>query len=541
MPIEKTNDQRGGPNQPPDTGSCGYTYYVSEPSYGCDPVGDLVQGQRLAGRFTVKSCLGRGSLGTVYLAYDDLRSIDVALKVVPVTSDQITCQLGHEIRQSSMVANYEHVIHVYDIHNDRRGGLDLLLISMEYADGSLRQWLTHNRHNVVRRRTEGVAYILQACKGLQALHQAGILHLDLKSENLLLVRGVLKVADFGLSRCIEAIGRNGDTSVDMGEKSWAGTPAYMSPEQLMPACAGRVGVRSDIYSMGAILFETCSEQCEPPFVGSYEQIREAHLHMPAPQIGDVEAHVVRAISRSLQKDPADRYADVSRLIDELEGRDSAQDGSPENTQGIQETEQLWSQACEFVQLGNLNSAGRICTEILDMCPEHSDARYLLQDIQNRFEQARQFYATVRDGIGRRPLARLLTLLAAAVETYPDHPEGQLVQTELISVTEDNELVMRNAVAALRQGHWQVALTYFERAGQFNPGQPAVAQAITFVKEVQRQIQTARANIDAAIEQGNGEKALLLARNLDQYIERARESAKCLQPLEIDYDTRTQDY
>ncbi len=541
MLIERIIDQKGEPNQRPDTGPCGYTYYVSEPRYGCDPVGDLLQGQRLAGRFTVKSCLGRGSLGAVYLAYDDLRSIDVAVKVVPIISEQIADQLGHEIRHNSMITNYEHVIHVYDIHKDRRGGFDLLLISMEYADGgSLRQWLVQNRNNVLRRRMEGPAYVLQACKGLQALHQAGILHLDVKPENILSVKGVPKIADFGLSRFVKDIGRSGDTSIAIGKKSWVGTPAYMSPEQLMPAYAERVDVRSDIYSMGAILFETCDEQCAPPFAGSYDEIREAHFHMPAPQIGEVEAHIARAISRCLQKDPADRYADVSRLIDELEGCDSAQDGPPENTQGVQETDQLWSQACEFVQLGNLNSAGRICTEILDRCPKHSDAKYLLQDIQDRFEQARQIYATIRDGIGRRPLSRLLTLLTAAVQTYPDHPDGPPVQIELISVTEDNELVMRNAVIVLRKGYWQAALNGFERVNQLNPGQLAVTEAIGFIKDVQREIQTARANIDAAIEQGNVERALQLARNLDKYIAQAIQYTECLQPLEVNHETRTPD-
>lgn len=536
-----TLDSRGdGQNQRTTTSPCDYPYYVSEPRHGYSLVGDPSRGDKLADRFTIESCLGQGSMGAVYLVVDDLRSMRVALKVVPVTCPEIASRLRHEIEQNSVVTNHEHVIHVYDIHNDKRGGVDLLLISMEYADGgSLRQWLVRNRDNVTRRRTEGVAYVVQACRGLRALHQAGILHLDLKPENLLLVRGILKIADLGLSRCTKAVRRNDGPSADGRDRSWVGTPTYMSREQLMPACASRVNERSDIYSIGAILFEMCDGQCQPPFVGSYEEIREAHLHMPGPYVTDVQAHVARAISKCLQEDPADRYANVHELIDELEGRSPAADKGPEIHQEVPEVEQLWRQACDFVQVGNLNSASRVCTEILERFPECSDARYLLQDIRDRFETAHQFfYVAIQRGIGCQPFARLLTMLAGALETYPDHPEGPLVQIELAAAMEENGVVMQNAAGALRQGHWQVAQSGFERASQLNPGQPVVVQAIEFVKEVQRQIQTAHGNIEAAIEQGHADRALHLARNLDKYIEQAKAFAGCLQQQESDHDTGT---
>ena len=532
-----TDGRRAARNPWPDAGPYGRPYYISEPRYGSDPVGDLPPGQRLARRFTIKSHLGRGSMGAVYLASDDLRAVEVALKVVPVVSEETASQLKHEIEHNSVVTNYEHVIHVYDVHHDKRCGLDLLLISMEYADGgSLRQWLVRNRGNVVRRRTEGVAYIVEACKGLQVLHHAGILHLDLKPENLLFVGGLLKVADLGLSRRTRVIGGGVLASGDGPDRSWLGTPAYMSREQLMPACASRVDERSDIYAVGAILFELCDERCQPPFVGSYDQVREAHLHMPIPRVGDVQAHVARAIVRCLQENPADRYACVEELIDELEGRNSAAGGSQEIRQKVPEVESLWRQACELVQVGDLNSARRVCGEILERVPEYSGARHLLQDIEGRFQEAHQYCATIQSGIGCQPLRRLLALYAAAVGIYRDHPEGHLIQTQLGSIIEEYKRALQSAIGATGRGDWQGAQACLERAGQLNPGEPAIVQGLEFIKGVRHHVEAVRTKIDAAAEQGNREKALRLARYLDRYVERATARARRSPQWESNHDT-----
>jgi len=502
-------------------------------------VANLPPGQRLAGQFTIKSHLGQGSMGTVYLAFNALRSVDVALKVVPVTSEEIVRQLRHEVEQNFMVRDFNYVTRIDELRSARYAGIDLLLIPMEYASGgSFRQWLVQNRDNVVRRRSEGVAHILQACKGLKVLHAAGIVHLDLKPENLLFFGDVLKVADLGLSRLLTGGNVGEGDQVEGREQLWAGTPAYMSREQFIRAYAARLDERSDIYSIGAVLFETCDERCRPLLVGSYDQVREAHLYMPAPQIRDVEAHVARVIRRCLQRDPADRYADVSELIVELEGDIATQDEGPVAGQRAIQIKQLWQQACGFVQGRNLDSASSACQAILEITPEHDNARHMLQDIQCRFGQTHQFYTKLQRGIGCQSFDRLLALLAAAVEIYPDHPEGALVQTQLRSIMIENKLAMQNAKVAFGQRRWQATLTYLERAGQLNPGQPAVTHAVALVHNMQRQIETTRRNVATTLEQGNRQKALLLARNLDTYIEQVTAFARQLPSSESDHDTRT---
>jgi tetratricopeptide (TPR) repeat protein len=410
---------------------------------------------------------------------------------------------------------------------------------MEYAEGgSFREWLVQNRENVARRRTEGVAHIVQACRGLEVLHAAGIIHLDLKPENLLLFGDVLKVADLGLSRWLRRRNPGEAAERDGQEQCRTGTPAYMSREQFLRACAARVDERSDIYSIGAVLFEACDERCRPLFVGTYEQVREAHLRMPAPRVKGVETHIAHVIQRCLQRDPGDRYGSVSELITDLENPSLCQTERMAIGHRISQIELWWRQACDFVRGRDLNSAGRTCRAILQARPDHEDAQYMLQDIENRFEQARQFYAALQRGIGVQSFDRLLPLLAAAVEIYPDHPEGALVQTQLLSLMREYRPVMRRAKQAFRRGQCEEALDLLATAARLNPGDPAVTEAIAVVREVQRHIQMTRANIAAALEQGNRQKAILLARHLDRYIEQNTALTRQLPPSELDHDTNS---
>ena len=280
---------------------------------------NLKPDEKLLDRFIIESRIGQGSFSTVYLAYDDIKSMEVAVKVVPVTSGAVARQLKEEMYLHSRVNEYAHVVRVYDIHSTVHHGLDLLLVSMEYAEGgSFRQWLVQNKDNFQKRQSEGLYYFKQVCKGIQDLHKAGIVHQDIKPENLLFMQGILKVADLGLSRCIHNVQKNNSRYYQ--GNAVPGTPAYLSPEQIMAAHPDDIDLRSDIYSLGVIGFEICHPRCRPPFGGTDQQILERHLHVPAPALENSEAHVVRVIAKCLQKTATDRYATVAELRDDLEGK-----------------------------------------------------------------------------------------------------------------------------------------------------------------------------------------------------------------------------
>jgi serine/threonine protein kinase len=502
-----------------DPGRC----YLSGLCGGRETATLLEPGETLLKRFTIESCLGRGRFASVYLAYDDVRSTQVALKVVPLASESTAHRAMREIRLNCEVSEYKHVIRIHDMHPTMHKGIVLLLISMEYAEGgSLRDWLIKNKDDFRTRQCDGVDFFMQACRGVLALHDAGIVHGDLKPENLLLTKRTLKVSDLGLSRNLH------DMTTFCHEQPLVGacgTPVYMSPEQFLAAHPDDVDFRSDIYSLGVILLEICHPHCRAPFGGSYEQLRELHLHMSVSMPEGLPANIARAISRCLQKNPADRYQSVSDLINDLSGNLERDDGRANEDatarQADKQIVQTWEHACQSVEEGDLTKASRFCEQILNVSPEHENARRMLEDIRGRYERTQRAYQTIERSIGYQPLAALSALLSQAVETYPDHPDGVFVQTQLLTIAEQYKTVIGEGAAAIAQGRLHGALASFERAQQLNPGLPVIVEVIDFVRDVRHQVETTRATIDAAIEQGDRQKAMLLAIELDRYIEQIR--------------------
>jgi len=493
--VEPTEDGKC-PDCGHQLGSGNNKYYLSEPCNGPTLRVDLKPGQKLLDRFTIKSCLGRGSFSTVYLAGDNMRSIEVALKVVAVASESVANRLKQEVDLHSMIDDYGHVVRVYDIHSAAYGGVVLLLVSMEYADGgSLRQWLRANRDNVQKRWSEGLSFFRQACCGVQSLHAGDIVHLDLKPENLLLVNGILKVADLGLSKCLHSI-QMADDGCRPDDQDYLPpcTPAYAAPEQILAAHPDDIDHRADIHALGAILFEIHHYKCRPPFGGTYRQIRQHHLHyMPAPVIEDVEPHIARVIARCLQKNSAGRYSSVSELLDDLEGRTNTEvsqitEDSPQ-LQMAEKIDDLWQQVCRLVNTNDLNRAGKLCRQILSISSGHDNAKCMLEEIQDKFKQASQFYRTIENGIGRKSLDELLVLLAEAVQIYPDHPDGRLVQAQLLSITRQYEKAMYEGVQAVAEKHWQMAQASFRKARQLNPGLPSIAQLVESARDGQLCVRT----------------------------------------------------
>ena len=177
-----------------------------------------------------------------------------------------------------------------------------------------------------------------------------------------------------------------------------------------------------------------------------------------------------------------------------------------------------------MDMHNLNEAGKLCDRILSISPEHGQARTMGDAIKSRFGQARQFYETIKNGIGSQSLERLSTLLGEAVEIYPDHPDGRLVQTQLLSITREYKNAMREGAQAVGEGRWDEAQRSFEKARELNPGFSSIARLVDFMSDVRRKVKSARGNIDAAIQRKNWRKAMSLARAVDQYVEGIKQMA-----------------
>jgi len=269
----------------------------------------LAAGQVLSARYEILSLLGSGGMGTVYRAHDRILDETVALKVLRLDlarSAPMARRFRSEIKLARKVS-HRNVCRIYDYGEDGRH----VYISMEFVDGD------ELRHRVRQRGLpveEGFDVAVQLTKGLQAVHDVGIIHRDLKSSNVMIDRkGLVRLMDFGIAKRWIADGQITGTAV--GEIM--GTPEYMSPEQ---ARGHPVDFRGDIYSLGVVLYELFTGQL--PFEGAtkvetlFLQIEEA-----PPLSGAKASRLPRAIipilKRALAKDPADRFASARGMTEAL--------------------------------------------------------------------------------------------------------------------------------------------------------------------------------------------------------------------------------
>ena len=277
----------------------------------------IADGGILGDRYTVERRLGMGGFGAVYLVHDGVTHDKRAIKVVVAGEEgdgSAAQQLIHEFRLRERISDSRHVLTVQDPRPTEYKGLSLVLLPMRFADGgSFRDWLQKDVEDGESRAKEGLRLFRQACDGVRAIHEAGLAHLDLKPENLLIVEGAVKVADFGIGRFMDKqFSENPDALLAQG----VGTPQYMSPEQFRAARQKDVGPASDIYSLGLILYELLDGSL--PFDGNPAELKEKHLNVePTPPKG-VSDPWQRVLRRALAKRPEDRYPASERLLEDVE-------------------------------------------------------------------------------------------------------------------------------------------------------------------------------------------------------------------------------
>jgi serine/threonine-protein kinase len=276
----------------------------------------------LTGRYEIEREIGAGGMATVYLARDLRHDRRVALKVL---NPELGAQLGPDrfLSEIRVTANLQHpnILPLFDSGEARdpsgTNGSGLLFYVMPYVDGeALRSRLTRERQLAV---DDAVHIALAAANALQYAHEHGVIHRDVKPENILLQAGQPVVADFGIALAVTNAAGNRLTHTGLS----LGTPQYMSPEQ---ATGERtIDGRSDVYSLAAVLYEMLTG--EPPHTGSTAQAVFARLitekaRSPRLVRANIPAHVDAAIGRALEKLPADRFASAGEFAAALHGRGS---------------------------------------------------------------------------------------------------------------------------------------------------------------------------------------------------------------------------
>src|SRR5256884_2102545 len=278
-------------------------------------------------RYEIRSLLGKGGMGEVYLAEDLRLHRKVALKILPaeVAADRDRMRRFEQEATAAAALNHPHIAHIYEIGESE----GIHFIAIEHIDGDTLRDRIHRDKAPLQKLLK---YLTQVAEGLSKAHAAGIVHRDLTPDNVMITRDdYAKILDFGLAKLVEAersLGLGGAGSSEAGTRIMAqqslagvvmGTAGSMSPEQAQWRVK-EIDQRSDIFSFGCILFEAATGH--KPFEGQ-DLLDSLHkiVHEPTPQIKETNANapneLQRIVRRCLAKDREERYQTIKDVALEL--------------------------------------------------------------------------------------------------------------------------------------------------------------------------------------------------------------------------------
>ncbi len=303
--------QSDNPNSTRFCGLCGATLQPQKVSDATEtlqtPLRALSRGRVFANRYEIIEQLGKGGMGTVYKVFDKKIEEDMAIKILKpeIANEKNTiARFSNELKFARKITN-KNVCKMYDL-NEHEGNH---FITMEYVPGEdLKSFIRRSGQVSIGK---SVAIAKQICHGLAEAHRLGVVHRDLKPSNIMIdEEGNAKIMDFGIARSTESKGITEAGII-------VGTPEYMSPEQVE---GDEVDTRSDIYSLGVILYELVTGNA--PFKGKTPIIIAFKHKTDTPQEPSefntqVNERLSRIILKCLEKDRKRRYQSVDELCEDL--------------------------------------------------------------------------------------------------------------------------------------------------------------------------------------------------------------------------------
>lgn len=267
------------------------------------------------GNYWLLDQIGKGGMGEVYKARHHQMQRLVALKVLPTSLMQQAAAVHRFEREIVAISRVSHpnVVTAYDAGHSN----GVYYLVMEFVEGTDLRAVVQSKGRL--NASDAINYVLQAARGLQAAHLAGMVHRDVKPANLLLdTTGVIKVLDLGLARLTDPP-KGAPSSALTGTGFVVGTPDFMAPEQAVNSAAA--DSRSDIYSLGCTLFYLLTGRT--PYTGS-SPVRKlfAHREHPIPDLREIREDVPLSVSNLFQKmvakNPDDRLQTMTNVIEALE-------------------------------------------------------------------------------------------------------------------------------------------------------------------------------------------------------------------------------
>ncbi len=269
---------------------------------------DNLVGMKIAGRYNIKELIGMGGMAQVYKAECEMLKRNVAIKVLleNLRDDEETVKNFTREAQAAARLSHNNIVSVFDVGED--DGLNYMV--MELVDGvTLKKYIEENGPFPWQ---EACNFCIQIGAALSEAHAHDVIHRDIKPQNILITKDkILKVTDFGIAKAV------GTNTVTMGNNSAMGTVHYISPEQ---ARGGYTDERSDIYSLGAVLYELLTGKV--PFDGETAiSVALMHIEKPVPDVLKENPDVPRAfrkiIEKAMAKEQFARYSTVEEFIEDL--------------------------------------------------------------------------------------------------------------------------------------------------------------------------------------------------------------------------------
>lgn len=429
------------------------------------------------GRYEIISRLGQGGMGSLYLAKDPKIGRLVAIKLVrqEFDSPEARQRFAREA-QSAGALRHPNIVTIFDV--DEYAGLPY--IAMEYVDGE-------TLAEIVRRKapipiTQRLQWVEELCSGLAYAHRQGIVHRDVKPANLMLDNeGALKILDFGLARR--------EASKFTQTQAIIGTPNYMSPEQIR---AGDVGPASDIFAVGAVLYELLVYV--EAFPGKVHQAMHKILHEEPRPIGEVlpgiDSGIVTILARALEKDPKRRFADLTVMRNDVAGvrqrlERRGDEGTPTILTPAAPAHRSGSSAGHTPHSGVPGSGGS------RRASSGTAHRATLQ--KKRAAQIDLHLSEARKHCDAGALDEARAEVEQALMFDPDHPVGLHLIDEIAAEEERRQIAQLVAAARveLQQGRLEAAERIVAQAMEIAPPSQDVVQLRETIDTARREIERAR--------------------------------------------------
>jgi tetratricopeptide (TPR) repeat protein/TolB-like protein len=283
----------------------------------------LAADEVVAGRYRIIGIAGEGGMGVVYRAADLELGGEIALKTLNTPAhggERAMSRFRREVQLARRVT-HPNVCRIFDFgYHDTADSKRFAFVTMELLEGKTLSQLLGKRGRFTA--AEAGVIVTQLCAGLNAAHDAGVIHRDFKSANVVVVRreqsGTIRavITDFGLARLNES--DSGEASLSQ-DGAIVGTPAYMSPEQVS---GGEIGPAADIYALGIVMYELLTN--ELPFTGGSNitsLVRRLSEQPPSPRVHvpDLDARWEAVIMRCLEREPRERFASANEVARALAG------------------------------------------------------------------------------------------------------------------------------------------------------------------------------------------------------------------------------